>query len=206
MSVIAIREFIPHIGKEELAVSRITKASEIATKHGAKSSLWKVSAGHGAGDYVMMNNYESFTKGAIAFEGFSKDPEMVNLNKERGTNPAADLRGPNVFRMAYGVPSNPPRPVLVQRFYQMPRKHMTSVLALAPELDKLMQNQDVTIGVGVPILAGDHEMMGVVYRFNSMEHWGKAVDAMVEDQEFAALVERANELGTLKASRMLLSI
>jgi len=39
-----------------------------------------------------------------------------------------------------------------------------------------------------------------------MEHWGKAVDVMVEDQEFAALVERANELGTLKASRILLSI
>ena len=49
-------------------------------------------------------------------------------------------------------------------------------------------------------------MMGVVYRFNSMEHWGKAVDSMVEDQEFAALVEKANELGTLKASRMLLSM
>ena len=88
----------------------------------------------------------------------------------------------------------------------MPRKNMASALALAPELDKIMQTQDVSIGIGVPIVADDHEMMGVVYRFNSMEHWGKAVDAMVENQEFVSIVEKANSLGTLKSSRILVSM
>ena len=77
---------------------------------------------------------------------------------------------------------------------------------LGPKLDKIMQTQDVSIGIGVPIVADDHEMMGVVYRFNSMEHWGKAVDAMVENQEFVSIVEKANSLGTLKSSRILVSM
>ena len=88
----------------------------------------------------------------------------------------------------------------------MPRKNMASALALAPELDKIMQTQDVSIGIGVPIVADDHETMGVVYRFNSMEHWGEAVDAMVENQEFVSIVEKANALGTLKSSRILVSM
>ena len=68
-------------------------------------------------------------------------------------------------------------------------------ISVAPELDKIMQTQDVSIGIGVPIVADDHEMMGVVYRFNSMEHW-KAVDAMVENQEFVSIVEKANSGNT----------
>ena len=206
MTVVAIREVTPKIGKEELTESRMARAADIATRHGAKSSLWKVAVGHGAGDYALMNMYETFAKGAIAFKGFSSDPDMVALRDEVGKNPGAELRGPNVYRMAYGVPDNPPRPVLGQRLYHMPRKNMAAALALAPELDKLMQTQDVTIGIGVPIVAEDHEMMGIVYRFNSIEHWGQAVDAMVENQEFSSLVEQANALGTLKASRILLSM
>ena len=56
------------------------------------------------------------------------------------------------------------------------------------------------------MLASDHEMMGAVYRFNSLEHWGTSVDAMSQNPDFAALVEKANDLGTLKSSRMLMNI
>ena len=40
-------------------------------------------------------------------------------------------------------------------------------LELAPEMDALTKSLDVSMGVGVPMLASDHEMIGIVYRFNS---------------------------------------
>ena len=206
MSVVAIREVTPMTGKEELVENRMKRAADIVTKHGAQTRLWRVAAGQGASDYIMMSMYETFAMGATAFQNFMSDPDMIALNKERGKEPAAEIRGPNVYRMAYGAPTSPPRPILVQRMYHMPRKNMASALALAPELDKIMQTQDVSIGIGVPIVADDHETMGVVYRFNSMEHWGEAVDAMVENQEFVSIVEKASALGTLKSSRILVSI
>jgi len=55
-------------------------------------------------------------------------------------------------------------------------------------------------------MGSDHEMMRVIYRFSSMGHWGKSVDAMVENKEFSALVEKANSYGTLRTSRMLTTI
>ena len=83
-----------------------------------------------------------------------------------------------------------PRPVLPMALPYACRKNMAAALTLAPELDKPMQPRCHNSRIGVPIVAEDHEMMGIVHRFNSMEHWGQAVDAMVENQEFSSLVEQ----------------
>ena len=206
MNIVSIREVTPDVGKEKLAELRFKRGSEILAKHGAATRLWKVIVGQGVGDLVLMSMYESFSKGATAFQSFSGDSEMAALMDERSASPAGELRGPNLFRMAYGAPTSPPRPILVQRMYHMPRKNLAQALELAPELDKLTKNLDVSIGVGLPMLATDHEMMGVVYRFNSLDHWGTAVDSMSQDPEFAALVEKANNLGAIKSSRMLMHI
>ena len=206
MNVVSIRELTPDLGKEKLAEMRFKKASEIFAKHGATTRLWKVIVGQGVGDLVLMSMYETFSKGATAFQSFSGDAEMATLMDERSASPAGELRGPNLFRMAYGAPTSPPRPILVQRMYHMPRKNLSKALELAPELDELTKSLDVSIGVGLPMLASDHEMMGVVYRFNSLEHWGTAVDSMSQNPEFATLVEKANNLGAIKSSRMLMHI
>ena len=206
MNVVSIREVTPDVGKEKLAELRFKRGSEILAKHGATTRLWKVIVGQGVGDLVLMSMYESFSKGATAFQSFSGDSEMAALMDERSASPAGELRGPNLFRMAYGAPTSLPRPILGQRMYHMPRKNLTQALELAPELDELTKSIDVSIGVGLPMLASDHEMMGVVYRFNSLDHWGTAVDSMSQDPEFAALVEKANNLGAIKSSRMLMHI
>ena len=49
----------------------------------------------------------------------------------------------------------------------------------------------------------DHEMLRVVYRFNSMTHWGQSVDKMVADERFTNLINAAHEAAVLKKSRML---
>ena len=206
MNVVSIREVTPDVGKEKLAELRFKKGSEILAKHGATTRLWRVIVGQGVGDLVLMSMYETFSKGATAFQSFSGDSDMAALMDERSASPAGELRGPNLFRMAYGAPTSPPRPILVQRMYHMPRKNLAQALELAPELDELTKSLDVSIGVGLPMLASDHEMMGVVYRFNSLEHWGTAVDSMSQNPEFVALVEKANNLGAIKSSRMLMHI
>ena len=206
MTVIAIREVTPEIGKEELAESRMRRAAGVMARHGAFTRMFKVAGGGCAGDYNLQSMYGSFEEGARAFASFNADPEFQAIFRERGLNPAGDIRGPNIYRMIYGAPTTPPRPVLVQRLYHMPRNNIGKVMELAPKLDALMQTVDVPIGVAVPAIAEDHEMMGVVYRFNSMEHWGSSVDQMVDNKEFADLVSKANELGTLTESRMLVAI
>ena len=206
MNIVSIRELTPTIGKEKLGEIRFRKASDILAKHGAATRLWRVIVGQGVGDLVLMSMYETFSKGATAFQSFSGDSEMAALMDERSASPAGELRGPNLFRMAYGAPTSPPKPILVQRMYHMPRKNLSKALELAPEMDALTKTLDVSMGVGVPMLASDHEMMGVVYRFNSLEHWGTAVDSMSQNPDFASLVEKANELGALKSSRMLMHI
>ncbi len=65
----------------------------------------------------------------------------------------------DVYRMAYGKPSNPPKSLLVQRMYHISRKNQGSAIELAPELDELMKGRDVNVGFAVPIATADHEML-----------------------------------------------
>ena len=76
-------------------------------------------------------------------------------------------------------------------------------MELAPQLDALMQEIDVEVGLGAPMMKDDHEMFRVVYRFNSMTHWGQSVDKMIADDRFASLVNEAHEAATLRSSRLL---
>ena len=121
---------------------------------------------------------------------------------KRAIDPVADVSGPWIGRMIYGAPKGI-KPVVVHRDYHAPRKAIAKALEIAPELDGLMSEIDVEIGVGVPLLKDDHEMLRAVYRFNSMTHWGQSVDKMITDERFASLVNEAHEVGTLQSSRML---
>jgi hypothetical protein len=104
--------------------------------------------------------------------------------------------------MVFGAPKGN-KPVIIHRDYFAPRNAVTMALELAPELQELMDKLDVEIGIGVPIMKDDHEMLRIVYRFNSMVHWGSSVDKMVIDERFLKLVSKAHEVATLKCSRML---
>jgi len=203
MTVISIREMTPYIGKSDLAKSRIMRAAGVMSRHGSDVRVTKVVAGDGAGDIHIYGSYSSFETAAEIFENFSQDAEMQAIQQERELNPAGDVRGPWLGRMLYGDPPTSPKPISVQRDYHMPRANLSAVMELTPELDKLMQPLGVDVAVGIPIMGSDHELMRVIYRFSSMGHWGQSVDAMVENKEFSALVEKANSYGTLKTSRLL---
>ena len=206
MTVVSVREVTPHIGKEKLVEGRMRRAEAIIAKHGAHTRMYKTVVGQGVGDYLLFSMYESFSSATKSFQSFSADADMTALMEERSASPSAYIKGPDVYRIAFGKPSNPPKSLLVQRMYHMPRKNQASALELAPELDALMTSQDVNVGFAVPIATADHEMLTVVYGFNSMDHYGEVLDAMVEDSKFAALVEKANTFGSIKSSRKILKI
>jgi hypothetical protein len=46
-------------------------------------------------------------------------------------------------------------------------------------------------------------MMGVIYRFKSMSHWGESVDEMLANETLSGIINSANEIGTLKSSRLM---
>ena len=203
MQVVSIREMSPSIGKEEIMESRMRRASGVMSRYGAKSVSYRIAAGAGAGSYLHMNLYSTYAEAAGSFKAYTQDPEFTSLMRERALNPAGEIKGPHIFRTVYGAPTGKPSPVIANRIYSVPRGKQADMLALAPELEKLMKTVDVSVGAAVPIFADDHEMMGVVYRFSSMEHFGEALDKMTESTEFMDLVIKANEIGSLKMARML---
>lgn len=202
MSYVSIREVTPLRGKDMILEERMKQISEIMGKHGAKSALYKVVAGDGAGRYDLQNWYSSLEAGANSFQSYGADPDYQAMMHKRAIDPVADVNGPWIGRMIYGAPKGI-KPVVVHRDYHAPRKAIAKALELAPELDGLMSEIDVEIGIGVPLMKDDHEMLRAVYRFNSMTHWGQSVDKMITDERFASLVNEAHEVGTLQSSRML---
>ena len=208
MTVISVREVSPLPGGAEEAEERCKQAAAIMTKHGANAWVARVVAGDrsGAGAMEVYGAYPSFSAGAKSFQAFSADPDMISLRNKAQTAQVADMKGPWVGRLIFGSPASAPRPISVHRDYQMSRSNMPAVMELAPQLNKLMGSQDVDVAIGQVIHGEDHEMMRVIYRFKSMEHWGETLDHMSVNEEFVSLVMKADDLGTLRKSRVLQTI
>ena len=68
----------------------------------------------------MINMYNSFSEATTSFQKYSADPELAKLFMERAVNPAGDIMGPDLYRMAYGAPASPQRPIN-QRMYHVQR-------------------------------------------------------------------------------------
>ena len=203
MKIISVREMSPSAGKETLMEERLRRASGVMARHGAVSRIFKIGAGAGAGNYLLMNLFNSFSEGMTSFQKYSADPELEKLFMERAANPAGDIMGPDLYRSVHGDPPAKPATILINRAYHVPRGKVQDMLAMAPELESLFKKVDVSIGVVMPVIAANNEMMGITYRFTSMDHMGTALDTMVENQDFQNLITKANEVGTLKMSRVL---
>ncbi|MDA9122057.1 hypothetical protein N9J96_00960 [Paracoccaceae bacterium] len=208
MTIISVREASPLPGGAAETEERCKQAVTIMTKHGARAWAARVIAGDrsGAGALDVYGAYPTFSDGAKSFQAFSADPDMVALRKKAQTDQVADMRGPWVGRLIFGEPASAPRPISVHRDYQMARSNMPAVMELAPQLNKLMGSKDVDVAIGQVIHGEDHEMMRVIYRFLSIDHWGETLDHMSANEEFISLVMKADELGTLKKSRVLQTI
>ena len=205
MSFVSIREVTPHTGKENILKERLQKISAVMEKHGEKSGLYSVVAGDGAGRFDLQNWYPTLKVAVTSFQAYGADPAYQKVMKIRAADPVGEVEGPWIGRMVYGAPKGL-KPVVMHRDYHAARSALPQILDLAPKLEELMTSVDVEVGIGVPMVSGDHEMVRIVYRFNSMDHWGETADQMVADERFRLLVDQGHKLGTLKNSRILVSV
>ena len=205
MSFVSIREVTPHTGKENILRERLQKISAVMEEHGAKSGLYSVVAGDGAGRFELQNWYPTLKAAVTSFQAYGADPAYQEVMKIRAADPVGEVEGPWIGRMIYGAPKGL-KPVVMHRDYHATRSALPQILDLAPKLEELMASVDVEVGIGVPMVSGDHEMVRIVYRFNSMDHWGETADQMVSDERFRLLVDQGHKLGTLKNSRILVSV
>ncbi len=206
MSYTAIREFTPYDGKDAVLEARLKRAMAAMTKHGATSLLFKIIGGDRAGDYEIYNWYETVGAGARAMKGFSTDPEMLAVQAERAADPIAEMRGPWLGRMLHNQRKGDTRTISVHRDYAIERSDVPKMMELVPDLQKICDGLDIELGVGVPLISDNHQMMRVVYRLRDLEHWGDSMDALIANTEFSTLVEKANEIGTLIQSRLLAKV
>lgn len=205
MSYVSIREVTPHTGKENILRERLQKISAVMEEHGAKSGLYSVVAGDGAGRFDLQNWYPTLKAAVTSFQAYGADPAYQEVMKIRAADPVGEVEGPWIGRMIYGAPKGL-KPVVMHRDYHATRSALPQILDLAPKLEELMASVDVEVGIGVPMVSGDHEIVRIVYRFNSMDHWGETADQMVSDERFRLLVDQGHKLGTLKNSRILVSV
>jgi hypothetical protein len=140
MSYVAIREVTPVSGKEAVLQERMLRLSNIMKRHGAKSGLFKVVMGDGAGRFDLMNWYETVEAGAIAFQAFGADEDFQKIMQLRAVDPVGEVVGPWVGRMVFGSAPKGGKPVVVQRDYHAPRSAVQKALELAPELQNIMES------------------------------------------------------------------
>ena len=206
MTYISVREVTPNAGKAAEVKSRVQRGAAIMSKHGSNAWAAQVLVGDGVGDFHVYGAYDNLKNASKSFQEFSADPEMISLMQEGQTDPAGKMKGPWVGRLMYGSPATSPLPVSVHRDYHLPRSGYPAVMALAAKLETIMTPLGVGIAIGAPVIHHDHEMIRAIYRFSSLDHWGEAVDQMSQNEEFAKLITDAGEVGTLKKSRLMLTL
>ncbi|MGB0857675.1 MAG: hypothetical protein ACPGPR_07365, partial [Paracoccaceae bacterium] len=91
MSYVAIREVTPASGKEAVLQERMLRLSGVMTRLGAKSGLFKVVAGDGAGRFDLQNWYETVEAGATAFQAFGEDEEFQQIMQLRAADPVGEV-------------------------------------------------------------------------------------------------------------------
>jgi phosphatidylethanolamine-binding protein (PEBP) family uncharacterized protein len=200
MAVIARRIVVPIAGKSDLALERARRGAAIFTKAGATVRVVKVIMGADTGNIETFARYSDFSAGTKSFIAASKDPDAIELAKEREVNPAGEVLGPYVYRTVFGEITA--QPVLVQRMYQISRQNLKDALALLPEARAAF---DDTVGMAavVPVFDPQMDRLVISYYANSIEHLGSVLDTQAMTDAFQAVALKASKFGTLIGARVL---
>jgi hypothetical protein len=131
------------------------------------------------------------------------DPAFAALRAESEQEPAARWEGPELWRTVYGE-AKPDYPVLVQREYQMDRRHLKAAMALLPEVQKAVG--DTPMVALVPTISSAMARFMVVYYAKSLIEVGQNMDKLATSEAFQSILVRAAETGTLTKARVLATI
>jgi hypothetical protein len=203
MSFISKIVFRPLPGKTGVANERIQRLSEISTRAGARVRVARVVWGDGAGLIQFLSSYASMAAGAKAVTALYADPAYAEMRAQHEKEPSVSWEGPEIWRSVFGEPQ-PNYPVMLQREYELDRRHLKSALALLPEI-QATQGDSPVVAV-VPVIAGDMARLMVAYYAPSLVEAGERMDRTAASEAFQAIVLRAAEFGKLTRSRLLVNI
>ena len=124
---------------------------------------------------------------------------------ERAKNPSGVLIGPEIYRSVYGAPS-PSHNVLLIREYEVDRKSLPKSIDLLSEVEEISKMEDTKLLALYPVIADKMNVLYVIYYYSSISSMGEIIDKIGMSEGFQNIVNRANEIGTLKSANVINNI
>jgi hypothetical protein len=205
MTIISRRVLSPILGKSEIAIERAKKYRDIMISNGVKARLGMFVGGALNGSLQLTAVYSDMTSATKSFTLLSQNKEMINLMKERAKNPSGVLIGPEIYRSVYGAPS-PSHNVLLIREYEVDRKSLPQSIDLLSEVEEISKTEDTKLLALYPVIADKMNVLYVVYYYSSIASMGEIIDKIGMSEAFQNIVNRANEIGTLKSANVINNI
>ena len=201
MAIISRRILKPILGKSKTALERSTKYKDIMVSNGVKARLGMFVGGELNGAIQLTAAYTDMTSATKSFASLSKNKEIVELMSKRDDDPSGHLIGPEVYRSVYGQPS-PEHNILLIREYEVDRKYIPQSVELLAEVESIGKDEDTKILGLYPIIADKMNTLFVIYYYSSFESMGDIIDRVGMSEAFQNVVNKANEIGKLKASNV----
>ena len=201
MSIISRRILKPILGKSKTALERSTKYKDIMVSNGVKARLGMFVGGELNGSIQLTAAYADMTSATKSFADLSKNKEIMELMSKRDDDPSGHLIGPEVYRSVYGQPS-PEHNILLIREYEVDRKFVPQSVELLAEVEAIGKDEDTKILGLYPIIADKMDTLFVIYYYSSFESMGDIIDRIGMSEAFQNVVNKANEIGKLKASNV----
>jgi hypothetical protein len=203
MTFISGTTFTPIPGKTALSHERIRRLGEIIARAGGRTRIAAVAWGDGARNIHLYGVSPTMKASAETWAAVNADPAFTALRAESEKEPASHWVGPEVWRCVFGEPQ-PNFPVLLQREYEMDRRHLKALIGLMSEAQAL-QGDRPALAV-VPALSGDMARFMVAYYATSLVDAGDRMDRIGGSEAFQALLVRAAEYGRVTKARLLVNI
>jgi hypothetical protein len=201
MAIISRRILKPILGKSKTALERSTKYKDIMVSNGVKARLGMFVGGELNGAIQLTAAYTDMTSATKSFASLSKNKEIMELMSKRDDDPSGHLIGPEVYRSVYGQPS-PEHNILLIREYEVDRKYVPQSVELLAEVEAIGKDEDTKILGLYPIIADKMDTLFVIYYYSSFESMGDIIDRVGMSEAFQNVVNKANEIGKLKASNV----
>ena len=201
MAIISRRILKPILGKSKAALERSLKYKDIMVSNGVKARLGMFVGGELNGAIQLTAAYTDMTSATKSFASLSKNKEIMELMSKRDDDPSGHLIGPEVYRSVYGQPS-PEHNILLIREYEVDRKYVPQSVELLAEVEAIGKDEDTKILGLYPIIADKMDTLFVIYYYSSFESMGDIIDRVGMSEAFQNVVNKANEIGKLKASNV----
>ena len=201
MAIISRRILKPILGKSKTALERSTQYKDIMVSNGVKARLGMFVGGELNGAIQLTAAYTDMTSATKSFASLSKNKEIMELMSKRDDDPSGHLIGPEVYRSVYGQPS-PEHNILLIREYEVDRKYVPQSVELLAEVEAIGKDEDTKILGLYPIIADKMDTLFVIYYYSSFESMGDIIDRVGMSEAFQNVVNKANEIGKLKASNV----